>query len=284
MDGLKKLLLVTTILRDEKVLPSPEQNDIIRYVIEAAFKTLSPREEKIIKMRFGLGPDTREYSLREISDHFLLSRESIYRIESKALKKLGHLSISRRLRSVLDEVLKEKQETETIPAELMPVVERVKRLTPALIAYLRTYENDINKLRWEVFEHLIAEFFVSSGFEDVRLVGRNPKTSADIFAVHSDPLGSKIRYFIEVKRWKHKVGVQIIDQVYGAMLSERPAFGWHAAMVVSLVGFTDFEKYNRESLVLKGVELKDRSDLLGWLRGYKPNGNGLWLPDPRNDL
>ena len=132
---------------------------------------------------------------------------------------------------------------------------------------------------------MIAEFLASWGFEEVHLVGRNPRTSADIFAVHTvNPIGTKFRYFIEVKRWKHKVGVQVIDQVYGAMLNERPIFGWHAAMIVSLVGFKDFEKYTRESLVLKGVELKDSNDLLRWLRGYRPNGNGLWLPDPRKQL
>ncbi|HXU37581.1 MAG TPA: hypothetical protein VN937_14565 [Blastocatellia bacterium] len=74
------------------------------------------------------------------------------------------------------------------------------------------------------------------------------------------------------------------DQVYGAMLNEKPSFGWHAAMIVSLVGFKDFEKYDRESLALKGVELKDSDDLLQWLRGYKPNKNGLWLPESCKSL
>jgi DNA-directed RNA polymerase specialized sigma24 family protein len=176
-------------------------------------------------------------------------------------------------------------DTATISVDLIHVIEAVKELSPDLIAHLQSHERDLDRLRWDVFEHLVAEFFASSGFQDVRLVGRNSKTSADIFASYFiDSVGMRNRYFIEVKRWKKRIGVQIIDQVYGAMLNERPMFGWHAAMIVSLVGFTDFEKYNRESLALKGVELRDRNDLLRWLRDYKRNRSGLWLPEPRTGL
>lgn len=71
-----------------------------------------------------------------------------------------------------------------ISVELIHVIETVKRLTPDLIAYLQSHEIDLDKLRWDVFEHLVAEFFASWGFQDVRLVGRNSKTSADIFAAY----------------------------------------------------------------------------------------------------
>jgi len=172
-----------------------------------------------------------------------------------------------------------------ISIDLVPVIETIEQLTPSLITHLKSHEEDIDKLRWDVFEHLVAEFLASSGFKDVRLVGRSSVTSADIFAAYTiDSIGTKVRYFIEVKRWKNKVGVEIIDQVYGAMLNERSQFGWHAAMIVSLVGFKDFRKYNRVELALKGIELKERDDLLRWLNGYKPNKDGLWLPEPHTDL
>ncbi|HEV2863176.1 MAG TPA: restriction endonuclease [Pyrinomonadaceae bacterium] len=189
------------------------------------------------------------------------------------------------MRSFLEWKREHLEKYETTPIELLPVIEKATRLTPALIEHLRSHSEDLENLRWDVFEGLVAEFFASWGWEDVRLVGRNSKTSADIFAAYIlNPLGVKIRYFVEVKRWKRKVGVQIIDQVYGAMISERQAFGWHAAMIVSLVGFKDFEKYSRETLILKGVELKDRNDLLMWLKGYKPNKSGLWLPQPLTEI
>ncbi len=64
-------------------------------------KTLSPREEKIIKMRFGL-MDGSEHTLEEVGQHFAVTRERIRQIEAKALRKLRHPSRSHRLRPFLD--------------------------------------------------------------------------------------------------------------------------------------------------------------------------------------
>ena len=64
-------------------------------------KTLSPREEKIIKMRFGL-MDGSEHTLEEVGQHFAVTRERIRQIEAKALRKLRHPSRSHRLRAFLD--------------------------------------------------------------------------------------------------------------------------------------------------------------------------------------
>ena len=285
MDNLKTLFSETGLLTNSTQEQSPRAKNASREAMEMALSSLSPREEMVIKMRYGLGPDGKEHTLEEIGHLFAVTRERIRQIEAVALRKLRHPSRLGLLKRFFELAELDEEESNVVSIELIPVIETIKNLTPALIAYLRTYEADIERLRWDVFEHLIAEFFASWGFEDVRLVGRNAKTSADIFAAQViNPIGTKIRYFIEVKRWKHKVGVQVIDQVYGAMLSERPVFGWHAAMIVSLVGFKDFEKYSRESLALRGIELRERDDLLKWLRGYKPKGNGLWLPEPRKEL
>ena len=67
-------------------------------------KTLSPREEKIIKMRFGL-QDGSEHTLEEVGQHFAVTRERIRQIEAKALRKLRHPSRSHRLRAFLDTTL-----------------------------------------------------------------------------------------------------------------------------------------------------------------------------------
>jgi RNA polymerase primary sigma factor len=64
-------------------------------------KSLSPREEKIIKMRFGL-QDGSEHTLEEVGQHFAVTRERIRQIEAKALRKLRHPSRSHRLRAFLD--------------------------------------------------------------------------------------------------------------------------------------------------------------------------------------
>jgi RNA polymerase primary sigma factor len=61
-------------------------------------KTLTPREEKVIKMRFGL-EDGSEHTLEEVGHSFAVTRERIRQIEAKALRKLRHPSRSRNLRS-----------------------------------------------------------------------------------------------------------------------------------------------------------------------------------------
>jgi RNA polymerase primary sigma factor len=63
-------------------------------------KTLTPREEKIIKMRFGL-EDGSEHTLEEVGQNFAVTRERIRQIEAKALRKLRHPSRSHRLRAFL---------------------------------------------------------------------------------------------------------------------------------------------------------------------------------------
>jgi RNA polymerase primary sigma factor len=69
-------------------------------------KTLSPREEKIIKMRFGL-QDGSEHTLEEVGQHFAVTRERIRQIEAKALRKLRHPSRSHRLRAFLETTLRD---------------------------------------------------------------------------------------------------------------------------------------------------------------------------------
>jgi RNA polymerase primary sigma factor len=66
-------------------------------------RTLTPREEKVIKMRFGL-EDGSEHTLEEVGQSFAVTRERIRQIEAKALRKLKHPSRSRKMRSFLDQV------------------------------------------------------------------------------------------------------------------------------------------------------------------------------------
>ena len=69
----------------------------------SVLKTLTPREEKVIKMRFGL-EDGSEHTLEEVGQSFAVTRERIRQIEAKALRKLRHPSRSRKLRAFMDGV------------------------------------------------------------------------------------------------------------------------------------------------------------------------------------
>ncbi len=68
---------------------------------EHVLRTLTPREEKVIKMRFGVG-DGSEHTLQEVGQNFAVTRERIRQIEAKALRKLRHPSRSQRLRAFVD--------------------------------------------------------------------------------------------------------------------------------------------------------------------------------------
>ena len=75
----------------------------LKEMTEQVLNMLSPREERIIKMRFGL-EDGTEHTLEEVGQRFGVTRERIRQIEAKALRKLRHPSRSRRLRAFLADV------------------------------------------------------------------------------------------------------------------------------------------------------------------------------------
>ena len=74
----------------------------LREITDEVLATLTPREEKVIKMRFGLGTTGSEHTLEEVGQHFAVTRERIRQIEAKALRKLRHPSRSRKLKAFLE--------------------------------------------------------------------------------------------------------------------------------------------------------------------------------------
>jgi RNA polymerase primary sigma factor len=74
----------------------------LREITDEVLATLTPREEKVIKMRFGLGLTGSEHTLEEVGQHFAVTRERIRQIEAKALRKLRHPSRSRKLKAFLE--------------------------------------------------------------------------------------------------------------------------------------------------------------------------------------
>jgi RNA polymerase primary sigma factor len=73
----------------------------LRETTTRVLASLTPREERVLRMRFGIGMNT-DHTLEEVGQQFAVTRERIRQIEAKALRKLKHPSRSRKLRSFLD--------------------------------------------------------------------------------------------------------------------------------------------------------------------------------------
>ena len=89
---------------EDKTIISPSDAVInlnLKEQTDSVLKTLTPREEKVIKMRFGLD-DGSEHTLEEVGQSFAVTRERIRQIEAKALRKLRHPSRSKKLRAFLE--------------------------------------------------------------------------------------------------------------------------------------------------------------------------------------
>ena len=87
---------------DEASQPSEEATyTLLREQLEEVLSTLTPREEQVLRMRFGL-TDGKPHTLEEVGKEFDVTRERIRQIESKALRKLRHPSRSKKLRDFLN--------------------------------------------------------------------------------------------------------------------------------------------------------------------------------------
>ena len=86
---------------NEPVYEGPDAEDALvakelNIAVDEALKTLNPREERVLRMRFGIGMDT-DFELEEVGQKFSVTRERIRQIEAKAIRKLRHLSRSKKL-------------------------------------------------------------------------------------------------------------------------------------------------------------------------------------------
>ena len=91
-------------IQDEETgIPVDEAGrQMLRRELKSVLKSLTPREERVIELRFGL-EDGRARTLEELGQEFNITRERVRQIEAKALRKLRHPSRARRLRDYLDE-------------------------------------------------------------------------------------------------------------------------------------------------------------------------------------
>ncbi len=93
-----------SFVEDENT-PTPTESayeNLLRDKIEDVLSTLSPREARILRLRFGLH-NGRPYTLEEVGQKFGLTRERIRQIEGKALRRLRHPRRARQLRDYLAE-------------------------------------------------------------------------------------------------------------------------------------------------------------------------------------
>lgn len=274
----------------EKTYLHIERQDFIARIIES----LSDNEKWLILLKYGFLQDSEKIE-KEVEFLFKenFKKASLKRIEFSALRKIASIIKEEKYieeESILDkkkkrtrkqkneETAKEGYEDEKHIIELQNIIELASKLEPYLITHLKRKPLELEKLPWNIFEELVAEFFASWGFE-VEMFGNNPRSAADLLAIKKeDNTGTRIRYLIEIKKWRDKIGVEVIDRVLGALTGEREKFGWHLAMIVTLAGVKKIKKYTTSELSLKGVELKEKEHVITWLNDYKFNDKGLWLP------
>ncbi len=99
-------------LIEDKSIANPADTVValnLREITNEVLATLTPREERVIKMRFGLSGAGNEHTLEEVGQSFAVTRERIRQIEAKALRKLRHPSRSRKLKAFVDEEVGRRQ-------------------------------------------------------------------------------------------------------------------------------------------------------------------------------
>jgi RNA polymerase primary sigma factor len=89
---------------EDKAVVSPVEQVVsqrLKETVNSVLQTLTEREEKVLRMRFGVGEEASEHTLEEVGSEFAVTRERIRQIESKALRKIRHPRYSKTLKAFL---------------------------------------------------------------------------------------------------------------------------------------------------------------------------------------
>jgi HJR/Mrr/RecB family endonuclease len=187
-----------------------KKNDLDRIAqTRDLLKTLTPQEDLLLRMRFGLG-----HTLEEIAHSANLTREQIRRIESKALRKLRHPSRAPKLNPGLDEAGEIVEAILPLAGEdgtagsllILPLV------TPELVDAIKADPDLLRRVDGRSFERILAELLERQGYQ-VELQRGTKDGGIDIFALmRQGPLGPH-RYLVQAKRWTRPVGVAPVREL-----------------------------------------------------------------------
>jgi HJR/Mrr/RecB family endonuclease/DNA-binding CsgD family transcriptional regulator len=184
----------------------------LRNQTRKVLKRLTPREELVLKMRYGVGDGT-EHTLEEVARSFNVSRERIRQIESSALRKL-------RLREAKPEPFIPNEGEKVVETALPPVggeescgsLVILPVITPELLEAMNTHPELLHSVDGRMFERILAELLERQGYS-VELQRGTKDGGIDIFALMKDgPLGPH-RYLVQAKRWAHAVGVAPVREL-----------------------------------------------------------------------
>lgn len=162
----------------------PVQSEDLETQIAAVLHSLSPREERVLRMRFGIGMDT-DYTLEEVGKQFNVERERIRQIEAKALRKLKHPSRARNLRKFLD-----VDNLFKIYGDIFAVGYPYMRLICAIFGVATSSEDDEFIVEWD--EDFKFKVFGSKKYTPLYV--RNIDTTLEFFR----PKDNKIYTYLEI--------------------------------------------------------------------------------------
>jgi len=116
-------------------------------------------------------------------------------------------------------------------------------------------EPSLAAISWQAFERVVCRLLLLEGYEGVRLVGQTSDHGADVIA-HKHG----IRWLFQIKRWKNKLGIPVLDETLAALRVYRATI----PAVVALNGFDDPAREHQRVLMSRGTHMQfwDRSDLL----------------------
>ena len=161
-----------------------DENELARQT-RKALATLTPRKELILRLKYGIDIG-KALDDAQIAEQLGLSTKYIAQLEREALRDLRSPKVAAQFNSgfssAFDKGPEKAFEPQRVTIETIETIEQVKRISPELVRHLQSRTDDLSKLNEYVFEEIVAELLAQQGYENVELVGRNPNTSADIFA------------------------------------------------------------------------------------------------------
>lgn len=147
-------------------------------------------------------------------------------------------------------------------------------IEPNDISSLIENRNELANIKDRFFEELIADLLKADGFEEIELISRVNAPGPDIIAYNSNPTGGKQQFIVECKRWKNKVGIEVVRSLMYRVDTEYRATG---GILVSTADFTKDVRDEARKLHMWRLTLKDGRDVLEWLKKHAGSISEKWV-------